>query len=411
MMQELGGGNETMGYRYAILGAGRQGVAAAYDLALFGQADAVALLDVDLKRAQQAASRVDQLSRRKIAQATRVDVRNSDQLSRALKGFDACLSAVPYSYNVKVSQAALRARVSLCDLGGSTATVFEQLKLGPKARKAQIAIVPDCGLAPGTSNLLAVHAMNRVKFLGGQPEEVKIYCGGLPQHPKPPLHYQLLFSLEGLLNEYLSPVHLLRNGKIVELEPLTELETVEFPEPVGRSEAFLTSGGTSTCPWTFKGKLKTYEYKTVRYPGHCEKFRTLRGLGLLQTEPPIKVGKGKITPREVFEAISRAQLNLPEEPDLVVLRVICRGAPMGSMGSAISVQIDHLDVYDPTTRFTAMERTTGFSAAIVATLLAQKKIKSGAHTPERAVPIDAFMRALTQRNFRFTEMIRKPLEL
>ncbi len=398
-----------MAYRYAVLGAGRQGMAAAYDLARFGGADAIALLDVDLKRAQQAAARVNQLSGQRIAKAARVDVEKGSQLAGALKGFDACVSAVPYRYNVKISQAAIQARVSLCDLGGSTETVFEQLKLGPKARKAGVAIVPDCGLAPGTANLLAVYAIHRVKSLGGQPEQIKIYCGGLPQHPKPPLDYQLLFSMDGLLNEYLSPVHMLRDGQIVELKPLTELETVEFAEPVGRCEAFLTSGGTSTCPWTFKGTLKGYEYKTVRYPGHCEKIKTLRDLGLFQIEPLESV-KGKLRPRAVFEAVVSPRLTFPDEPDLVVLRVICRGRREGRTSEAVEVQVDHMDFYDPKTRFTAMERTTGFSASIVAILLAQKKIKPGAHTPERAVPLDAFMRALAQRDFQLMEMVRKPLE-
>lgn len=398
-----------MGYRYAVLGAGRQGVASAYDLARYGSADAVVLMDVELKRAQQAAARVNQLSGRKTAKAVRVDVQNASQLATALESFDACLSAVPYRFNVKISQSAIQARVSLCDLGGSTATVFEQLKLGPKARKAGVAIVPDCGLAPGTANLLAVYGMHRIKDLGGLPEQIKTYCGGLPQNPKPPLHYQLLFSMDGLLNEYLSPVHLLRDGMIVECEALTELEELEFPEPVGRCEAFLTSGGTSTCPWTFKGTLKSYEYKTVRYPGHCEQIRTLRDLGLFKTES-FEMRRAKISPRQVFETVASPKLDFPGEPDLVVLRVICRGRQERQNGSAVEIQIDHLDFYDSKTGFTAMERTTGFSAAIVAILLAQKKVKPGAHTPERSVPVEAFVQALTQRDFRFTETIQRPLE-
>ncbi|OGF56498.1 MAG: hypothetical protein A2Z21_07970 [Candidatus Fraserbacteria bacterium RBG_16_55_9] len=215
--------------------------------------------------------------------------------------------------------------------------------------------------------------------------------------------------MDGLLNEYLSPVHMLREGMIVEREALTEIEVLEFPEPVGRCEAFLTAGGTSTCPWTFKGTLKAYEYKTVRYPGHCEKIRTLRDLGLFKTEP-LEMRRVKISPRQVFEAVASPKLNIPDEPDLVVLRVICQGKQEGPSGNAIEIQIDHMDLYDSKTEFTAMERTTGFSAAIVAILLAQKKIKPGAHTPERAVPIDSFMRALTQRDFQFTETVRQPLE-
>lgn len=395
-----------MGYRYAVLGAGRQGVAAAYDLASFGEADAIALFDLDKRRAQQAAARVNQLSGRQVAQASQLDVQDEAKTIEALEGFHSCMNAVPYRFNVGISRAAIRARVSLCDLGGSTETVLEQLELDKEAKMAGIAIVPDCGLAPGTANLLAVYAMNLLEALGGRPEEVKIYCGGLPQRPKPPLDYKLLFSLEGLLNEYLSPVHVLRDGRVQELEPLTELEPLEFPEPVGRCEAFLTSGGTSTGPWTFQGKLKRYEYKTVRYPGHLDKIRTLRDLGLLDAEP-IDVGRIKISPREVFQALADLKLRFPEDPDVVVLRVICRGHDPA--GRPIEVQLDHTDFHDESTGFTAMERTTGFSAAIVAHMLARGEIAPGAHTPEQVVPVGPFMRALLERGFRITEAIHQPL--
>ncbi len=386
-----------MGFRYAVLGAGRQGLAAAYDLARFGEADAIVLFDVEGERARHAAARVNQLISQRLAQGAHTDVGESAKLSSVLRDFDVCISAVPYRFNVELSRAALAARVSLCDLGGSTETVWQQLKLDAHAKRAKVAIVPDCGLAPGTANLLAVYAMKRIESLGGKPEEIKIYCGGLPQRPKPPLSYQLLFSLEGLLNEYLSPVMVLREGKIQELEPLTELETLHFPEPVGCCEAFLTSGGTSTGPWTFKKKLKQYEYKTVRYPGHCQKIRLLRDLGLFDTKP-IRVDGVKISPRAVFARVLGPKLESPDEPDLVVLRVICRG------GGA-EIQLDHMDFFDEKTGFTAMERTTGSSAAIIAHMLARGEIAPGAHTPERAVPLEPFMKALLQRGFQIKETI------
>jgi lysine 6-dehydrogenase len=385
-----------MGYRYAVLGAGRQGVAAAYDLAARGEADEVILLDVDERQAKQAAQRVNELTERSVARSTQLDVQDAARLEEALQGFDAALSAVPYRFNVEITRAAIRAGTSLCDLGGNTDVVFEQLKLSEEAKQAEVAIVPDCGLAPGTANVLAVYAMLLIEREGAKPREIRIYCGGLPQHPKPPLGYQLLFSIEGLLNEYLGPAYVLRDGRVRTIEPLTELETIEFPDPVGRCEAFTTSGGTSTGPWTFEGVLQSYGYKTVRYPGHCEKIQLLRDLGLLEGEARAVVSK----------ALER-RLDF-REPDLVVLRVLCYGWMKASQ-ETVEAKLDLLDFYDEQTGFTAMERTTGFSAAIVMHLLAQGKIAPGAHTPDQAVPVEPYVVELLKRGFRLTETVERPV--
>jgi len=393
-----------MAYRYGILGAGRQGIAAAYDLARFGEAERVTLFDLDLERAHEAAERVNRLASVSVAKAAQLDVSDHERLIEAVRGLAAVLSAVPYRFNVGITRAAIEAGVPLCDLGGSTETVFKQLELGDEAKGAGIAIVPDCGLAPGTANVLARYAMGRVEALGGVPREIKIYCGGLPQRPKPPLDYQLLFSIEGLLNEYLSPVHLLREGRVQTLEALCELETVEFPEPVGRCEAFLTSGGTSICPWKLEGKLQTYEYKTVRYPGHGEKIKTLRDLGLLD-EGHLEMKGARISPRELFQKVAAPRLDL-KEPDVVVLRVICRGE---DGENSIEVQLDLIDVYDEQTGFTAMERTTGFSAAIVLHALAEGKIPAGVRVPDEAFPAESYVNALLERGFRITENVRRLL--
>ncbi len=382
-------------YRYAVLGAGRQGTAAAYDLSVHGDADEVVLLDADRERAERAARRVNGLGGRPVARAEQLDVRDAERLEGALRGFDAALSAVPYRFNVAIAEAAIRAGVPLCDLGGATDVVLEQLKLDESAKGAGVAIVPDCGLAPGTANVLAVYAMRRLEREGLRPEGVKIYCGGLPRRPRGPLDYQLVFSVEGLLNEYLSPAHVLRDGRVQTVEALTEVEELELPG-VGRCEAFITSGGTSTAPWEHQTKLKSYEYKTVRYPGHCEKIKLLRDLGLLE-------GKARAV---VAQALER-KLDFGE-PDLVVLQVVCSGSDGEREGS---VQLDLFDVQDEATGFTAMERTTGFSAAIVMHLLANGEIAPGVRTPDRAVDPEVYVNELLKRGFRLAETVRRPLAL
>ena len=386
-----------MGYRYLVLGAGMQGTAAAFDLARFGEAELVLLADIDLDRAEAAAARVNRLIEGDLARAAEVDVQDHGALVEALRGFDAALSAVPYRFNLEITKAAIAARTGLCDLGGNTEVVLEQLKLDPQAKEAGITVIPDCGLAPGMANTLAVYAMGKMD----RPREVRIWCGGLPQHPKPPLGYKLVFSIEGLTNEYFGKAYVLRDGRVQEIETFTELEEVEFPPPVGRCEAFITAGGTSTCPWTFAGELERYEYKTVRYPGHYEKVKTLLDLGLLDPEP-VEVDGEKVSPRELFHRVVPPRIAFPGDPDLVVLRVSCRG-------ETEEVRLDLMDFYDEATGFSAMERATAFPAAIVAAMIAQGEPEHGVVPLERAVPPDPFVAELVRRGLELTETIKRPL--
>jgi lysine 6-dehydrogenase len=394
-------GRREMGYRYIVLGAGMQGTAAAYDLARFGEAELVLLADVDLDRAKEAAARVDRLVGDGLAQAARMDVQDRESLIKGLKGFDAALSAVPYHFNLEITEAAIAARTGLCDLGGNTSIVLKQLELDPQAREAEITIIPDCGLAPGMANTLAVYAMSKIE----KPREVRIWCGGLPQRPKPPLDYKLVFSIEGLTNEYFGKAYVLRDGRVMELDTFTELEEVEFPPPVGRCEAFITTGGTSTCPWTFEGELQRYEYKTVRYPGHYEKVKALLDLGLLDPEP-VEVGGAKVSPRELFHAVVPPRISFPDDPDLVVLRVHCRGE---DRGGPLEVQLDLMDFYDEAAGFSAMERTTAFPAAIVTVMIAKGELEHGVVPLERAVPPEPFVAELVRRDFQLVETVRRPL--
>jgi lysine 6-dehydrogenase len=392
-----------MGYRYLVLGAGMQGTAAAYDFARFGQAEAVVLADLDPERAEAAARRVNRLTGGELARPAQVDVTDERALLRALKEADVALSAVPYRFNLGITRAAIAAGAGMCDLGGNTEIVLEQLKLDPQARGVGVTVIPDCGLAPGMANTLAVYAMSRMEH----PREVRIWCGGLPQRPRPPLGYKLVFSIEGLTNEYFGKAYILREGQVREVETFTELEELEFPPPVGRCEAFITAGGTSTCPWTFAGKLETYEYKTVRYPGHYEKVKTLLELGLLDPEP-VEVGGVKVAPRELFHKVVPPRLAFPKEKDLVVLRVTCRGE---DRGMSIEVQLDLMEFHDEATGFSAMERTTAFPAAIVAEMIARGELERGVIPLERAVPPEPFVAELVRRGFRLTltETVRRPL--
>lgn len=382
-----------MGKNYAILGAGRQGTAVAYDIALFGDASRILLLDYDAGQAERAAGRVNQLSKTKLAQPGTVDVKNYDALVSALKGTDAFLSAVPYYFNPLVSKAAVAAGASMCDLGGNTDIVWEQHKLHAEAKNAGITIIPDCGLMPGMGNTLAAYAMEKMDAC----HDIHVRCGGLPQNPKPPLLYKLVFSIHGLINEYFGKAHLLRDGGLIEIPTFTELEKIEFPPPVGKCEAFTTTGGTSTAPWTFQGKVKNYDYKTVRYPGHYEKFKTLLELGFLDDAPE---DASQMSPRQFSAKILIPKMDFPEDRDLVVLRVTARGV---TNGKRVEINLDVMDFHDEKTGFTAMERTTGYPAAIVAIYLAHGKCEKGVVPLEKGIPGAWFVSELEKRGIPLVE--------
>jgi len=248
-------------------------------------------------------------------------------------------------------------------------------------------VIPDCGLAPGMVAVLAAHGAEQFEKL----EEIHIRVGGLPQTPKPPLDYQLVFSVEGLINEYIEPARVIRDGKIAIVESMTEIESLTFPE-FGKMEAFQTSGGTSTLVETFLGKVRDLDYKTIRFPGHCVKFKTMIDLGLCKWEP-IDVDGTPVKPRRVLGEL--LVKNLPhDEPDVVLVR-------LEFAGDSRRLRYDIIDRSDPETGLSAMMRTTAFPASIVALMMARNQTTSkGALPQERCIPPQTFMDELAKRNIR-----------
>jgi lysine 6-dehydrogenase len=393
------------GFSYIVLGAGKQGLAAAYDVLLFGGAARLTLADQSLARARQGISRLRHLlaSQMKASPAVlrgaAVDASRGAGLRRLIKGHDAVLSALPYVFNPDAAAAAIASRAHYCDLGGYFETTRKIRALDARARKAGVALVPDCGVSPGLCNSLAVCGMEQL----AEVRDVVMYCGGLPQTPRPPLDYKIVFNLKGLLGNYFGKAYVLRDGEVRLLDPLSEPELLDFDPPLGQLEAAVTGGATSTCPWTFQGRVRNYTYKTLRYPGHFDKIRLLKELGLLETDPVAVDGK-KIVPRDFFSAVAEPRLRFPDDRDLLVLRVLVRGE---KDGRGAEIVYDVFDKYDPATGFTAMQRTTGFSAAIVLEALAQGKIeKRGAVPLELALPGAYVAEEIRRRGIPVRETIR-----
>ncbi len=229
--------------KVVIFGSGLMARAVAYDLIRQPDVKQVFVVDID-RTALNQLKRWLKSPKVKTVQADATD----RQLIALLAECAVAVSCVPYEYNLKLTKMAIAGKTNFCDLGGNNTIVRKQLALNKKAEDAEITVIPDCGLAPGITNILVADAFNRLD----QTDEVKIRVGGLPKNPKPPLYYRLVFSARGLLNEYLEPCLVLRNGRIVRVKPMTEPEEISFPKPFGRLEAFHTSGGSSTLPETFK---------------------------------------------------------------------------------------------------------------------------------------------------------------
>ncbi len=366
------------------------GLGAAFDLAHNSDVEAVTVADLDIERARSVAAAVksDKLT------PARIDVTDAGAVVELMRGHDAAISCVTYFHNVRLARAAVEARVNFCDLGGNNAVVAEELALDEAARAAGINIIPDCGLAPGMVSVLVAHGAKRFEQL----EAIHIRVGGLPLEPRPPLNYQIVFAVEGLINEYVERARVIRAGKLIEVDSMTEIERLEFPAPFDEMEAFQTSGGTSTLPESFAGRVSELDYKTIRYPGHCEQFKLLIDLGLASGEELEVDGRG-VRPRRVLGEMLRRHLPA-DEPDVVLIRVEFHGT---AEGASQRLRYDIIDRFDERTGLSAMMRTTAFPASIIAQMMARGDIKEkGAIPQELSVPPDAFVAELLKRNIQMT---------
>jgi lysine 6-dehydrogenase len=379
--------------RMLVLGAGLQGSACAYDL----------LQNPDVKEVRLADLHTDHLApflspysgKRLIF--TPLDVRDKEAVLALMRQSDAVMSAIPYYFNYDLAALAVQAGVHFADLGGNTEIVFKQKTLDAEAKKKNITVIPDCGLAPGMVNILAEHAINQLDTV----ESVRIFVGGLPQHPEPPLNYQIVYSLEGVLDYYTTLSWVLRGGKRTQVKALSEIEAVRFDGSVGELEGFHTAGGLSTMAFRYEGKIPTMEYKTLRYPGHARIMEAIRELGLLELAP-VDVKGMKVVPRDLVVAAMGPRLTKPDAYDVVALRVVAEGK---KGGKPKKIGYELVDYYDKKADISAMERSTGYSLSITGQMQARGEIgKAGVFTPDEAIPAEKYIAELAKRGVVIKEM-------
>lgn len=375
--------------KIAVIGAGLMGRAATFDASRAEGVSSVGVFDIDPALAQQ----VSQKYGNGEMVSGQLDASNEEAAKKILADYDAAISCVTYRLNPTLTRAAIASKCNLVDLGGNNDTVRDQLAMDDHARAMGVTIVPDCGLAPGMVAVLAADAVSRFDSC----DSIRIRVGGLPQSPRAPLNYQMVFSAEGLINEYWESCLILEGGRKKVVQPMTETEELQF-DGIGDLEAFYTSGGTSTLPDTFEGKIDFLDYKTIRYPGHCKLFRPMLELGLASRKP-VNVAGNQIEPREVFKAVLDQNLAFGDL-DLVLVRLTATGTKDGQMKKVIYEIVDR---QESKTSLTAMMRTTAFPASIVAWMAAAGQITTrGVQPQERCVNPSLFIGHLRKRGIQLT---------
>ena len=373
-----------------VLGCGNIGSVAAEDISRSIDSVEVVVADRDETKAKLVAERIDESN----VSWIQLDATKHKELVKTLEDFDLAMGFLPGKLGYRLAEACIDARSNLVDV---SYMAENPLTLNEKAAKAGVKITPDCGLAPGISNILVGHAAGKFDKV----QTVCIMVGGLPEKPVPPLGYIITWSLESLLDEYTRKARIVKEGEIVEVEALEGLEEIEFPS-VGRLEAFYTDG-LRTLPYTVKNVGNMCE-KTLRYPGHAKKIELLKALGFFD-EKQIDVEGVSISPRKLTIRLLKRKLWKPEPKDIVALKVEVSGVKNGK-------QTGHtyhlLDRYDEKRRITAMARTTAYPASIIAQLILRKAIlEKGVVPPERLGMneqfFSAFLKELERRGIKIIE--------
>jgi saccharopine dehydrogenase-like NADP-dependent oxidoreductase len=294
-----------------------------------------------------------------------LDARDPAQLAAACRGQAAVVSAAPFFLNAEIARAARDAGAHYFDLTEDVATTKAIRAL---ADSAATAFVPQCGLAPGFVGIVAGDLAKRFDAA----RAVKMRVGALPRYPVNRLKYNLTWSTDGLINEYCNPCEALRDGALVSLQPLEGLEPLVIDGI--EYEAFNTSGGLGTLCETLAGKVESLDYKTIRYPGHCEALRLLlEDLGLSRKRGVLK---------EIFEAA------LPETPQDVVHILVTAS---GFRGGHLVQETFTRTVFGLGPEETAIQRTTAAGACVLLDLVLSGRVPSRGFVRQEDVPLDLFL--------------------
>jgi len=363
---------------FLVLGAGKMGVVLAKDLIESNLRNRVTLVD---KNPEQLRYGKEFIQSKRLVTLER-DVEDKKQREVTFKGQDVAICALLHKHSLLVLGTAIEKGVHFVDLVGENP--LARLEHDDQAKKKGITVISGVGLSPGITNICVRRALR----LLDETEKALIYVGGNPVRPKPPLSYRIVYATDSLLNFYERKVPILKEGKEVEVEPLSGIEPIAFPPDFPEMECFYTDGLNSLF-YTMRGKVKReLAQKTVRHKGHAEGIKTLKECGFFSAKP-IKVGNQEVVPRKVLEKLLDSRMKLGEEKDVTLMRIIVSGEKKGKPETHLFEMIDY---YDSEKKYTSMAKTTSFSASIASQMIASGQIqKRGSLFPENIFDNELFL--------------------
>ena len=387
------------GGNVVILGSGLMGSSIALDYLQSSTASNVTVVDSNGERLRSLQIRVSKMSGTDQTTGTVVNLsdkldiveldilKQREELLNLFRKSDLGVGALPHGIAEDAVLTAIEAGIDFVDLIYSW-RYDKPTPIDQKAKQAGVTIVPACGLAPGLSNILAKNAADQMEEV----DSVKIAVGGIPEVPKQPLNYKVVFSIDSVLEEYVREALVVRDGKRVVIPALSEVEEMTFPEfPDQKFEAFITDG-LSTLPETLK-KVKHMEEKTIRWKGHAEQIALLMDLGFFSERPINLKGSGnRVSPRALLSTLLDRKLAMHQgDKDMTLLRVDVKGRKKKGDKTTRIHQYEMIDRFDVETQTTSMARTTAHPCATVGQMILEGKItERGFIPPELAIKDERF---------------------
>ncbi len=351
--------------RILVVGCGKVGSEIARDLAGSDEVDSVVAMDASSQNLKLLRKRVPE----KI-QTVKLSISQKTRFHALLGKIDLVCGALPGRLGFDLMSETVKAGKDTVDISYTPRDAF---LLQRQAKQAGCRVVPQCGVAPGFTNMCVGDASRKLEKM----ISVEIFVGGLPEKPEPPLNYRIVFSLEDVVNEYSRPVQVIEEGKRKKVDALSGRGHTSFPG-VGRLEYFLTDG-LGSLPRSFPRTREMHEF-TLRYPGHADMMSTLRVLGFFERKS-VRISGVEVEPRLLTIELLRGAMSRGSIEDFLALRVDVKGS---SHGKKVHLRYELLDHYNRRTGVSAMARTTAYPCTSVALLMGQGKIKeTGIITPER----------------------------
>ncbi len=387
-----------------VLGTGKMGYGLLKDLSVQKEVTEIVAADANIEAARAVVAKV---ASDKVKGVERIDVTDKKAAVRLFKGFDVVAAGIPRQFCDQAIAATIEAGVDWADIAANFDTIFSQ---NEAAEKAGVTVVPHIGLDVGTDRVLLGVGSRKLDEVEG----LYVACGGFPQKGTPgyynPINYKISWYWPFAIAGSLGSCKVLRKGKTVEVQVLSDPTPIEFPEPLGKLEAFTNSDLMDTVEHLRLKGVKDAYGQTIRWPGHCEMWTKLKDLHLMDKEP-VKVKGVDVSPLDFWEALGNKWLQFgPDEGDAICQRVIVSGK---KGGESAAYTYEFMDFGDKKADLSAMARTTAFPCSIVAQMIAKGQMKMpGVIHPAKIgydeKLSDTFFKELAKRNIKITETFTSP---